>query len=270
MKTTLPVVLTIAGSDSGGGAGIQADLKTFSALGAFGATAITAITAQNLEAVRSIQAIKPEMVRDQIRAVCDGFKVAAVKTGMLFSPEIISVVAEEIAKYKINNLVIDPVFAATSGSRLIEDEAVNVLEKELFPLAKVITPNMPESEFLTGLKIETVEQMREALRILMGRFPEVTFVLKGGHLKDVAIDLYGGADLAVSELKAEMTSGVNNHGSGCSFASAIAAFMARGEATAEALKLAKNFISGALRNGLNLESDVRLINHFWQEEQGIH
>ena len=270
MKTSLPVVLTIAGSDSGGGAGIQADLKTFSALGTFGATAITAITAQNLKAVRSIQAVKPDIVRDQIRAVCDGFEVAAIKTGMLFSSEIIRVVAGEIKKYKIENLVIDPVFAAPSGSKLIEDEAVDVLVKELFPLAKVITPNMPESEFLTGMKIEMVEQMREALNIMMGRFPQAVFVLKGGHLKDVAIDLYGGGGMDVSELKAVMTSGVNNHGSGCSFASAIAAFMARGEDTGEALKLAKNFISGALRNGLNLEGGVRLINHFWQEEKGIH
>ncbi|MBD3217443.1 MAG: bifunctional hydroxymethylpyrimidine kinase/phosphomethylpyrimidine kinase, partial [candidate division Zixibacteria bacterium] len=246
MKNILPVVLTIAGSDSGGGAGIQADLKTFASLGTFGTSAITSITAQNLEGVRSIQAIDTEIVKDQIEAVFEGFKVAAVKTGMLFSREIIKQVAELMRKYEIENLVIDPVFSATSGSRLIEDEGIEALTKELFPLAKVITPNIPEAEFLTGIEIKNREKMLESLDDLNKRYPGSVFVLKGGHLEDAAIDIYGGKTIAVNELKSEKVEGVNNHGSGCTFASAAAAFLARGYDVEESLNLAKNFISGAL------------------------
>ncbi len=270
MKDKLPVVLTIAGSDSGGGAGIQADLKTFSALGTFGTTAITAITSQNLQGVRSIQAIDTQIVRDQIDAVCEGFRVRAVKTGMLFSKEIITAVAEEIRKYKIENLVVDPVFAATSGSALIEDEGIEALAGELFPLAKVITPNIPEAEFLSGLKIENESVMKEALDALIDLYPGAIFVLKGGHLPNLALDIYGGNAIGINELKAERVDAVNNHGSGCSFASAIAANIALGHNLDEALKLAKNFISGSLNNALTLEGDIRLINHFWHAEKGIH
>jgi hydroxymethylpyrimidine/phosphomethylpyrimidine kinase len=270
MKDKIPVVLTIAGSDSGGGAGIQADLKTFSALGTFGTTAITAITSQNLQGVRSIQPIDPKIVSDQIDAVCEGFRVRAIKTGMLFSKEIISAVAEEISKFKIENLIVDPVFAATSGSALIEDEGIEALTKELFPLARVITPNIPEAEFLSGLKIEDVARMREALDALIDLYPGPIFVLKGGHLPDIALDLYGGNGIGIKELKAEKIESVNNHGSGCSFASAIAAYIALGHELEESLILAKNFISGSLKNSLMLESDVRLIDHFWRSEKGIH
>jgi hydroxymethylpyrimidine/phosphomethylpyrimidine kinase len=270
MKNTLPVVLTIAGSDSGGGAGIQADLKTFASLGTFGTSAITSITAQNLEGVRSIQPIKTEIIKDQIEAVFEGFKVTAVKTGMLFSREIIKQVAELMRRYETENFVIDPVFAATSGSRLIEDEGIEALTKELFPLAKVITPNIPEAEFLTGIKISNREQMLESLEDLNKRYPGSVFVLKGGHLKEAAIDLYGGQTIAVNELKSEKVEGVNNHGSGCTFASAVAAFLARGYDVEESLNLAKNFISGALRNSLNLEGGINLIDHFWRSDKGIH
>jgi hydroxymethylpyrimidine/phosphomethylpyrimidine kinase len=270
MKDRIPVVLTIAGSDSGGGAGIQADLKTFSALGTFGTTAITAITSQNLQGVRSIQPIDPKIVSDQIDAVCEGFRVRAIKTGMLFSKEIISAVAEEISRFKIENLIVDPVFAATSGSALIEDEGIEALTKELFPLARVITPNIPEAEFLSGLKIEDVARMREALDALIDLYPGPIFILKGGHLPDIALDLYGGNGIGIKELKAQKIDGVNNHGSGCSFASAIAAYIALGHELEESLILAKNFISGSLKNSLMLENDVRLIDHFWRSEKGIH
>jgi hydroxymethylpyrimidine/phosphomethylpyrimidine kinase len=270
MKNRIPVVLAIAGSDSGGGAGIQADLKTFSALGTFGTTAITAITSQNLQGVRSIQAIKPEIVRDQIGAVCEGFRVKAVKTGMLFSREIILAITDELRKFKVENLIVDPVFAATSGSALIEDEGIEAMTKELFPLASVITPNIPEAEFLSGLKIEDVAGMREALGALIELYPGPIFVLKGGHLPDIALDLYGGNGIGIKELKAEKVEGINNHGSGCSFASAIAAYIALGHDLEESLILAKNFISGSLKNALVLEGDIRLIDHFWRSERGIH
>ncbi|HDS01778.1 MAG TPA: bifunctional hydroxymethylpyrimidine kinase/phosphomethylpyrimidine kinase [candidate division Zixibacteria bacterium] len=270
MRNILPVVLTIAGSDSGGGAGIQADLKTFSSLGTFGTTVITAITSQNLEGVRSIQAVKADIVRDQIESVFDGFKVNAVKTGMLFSSEIIETVAETIRKYDVENLVIDPVFAATSGSRLIEDDGIEALTEELFPMAKVITPNIPEAEFLTGMEIKNKQQMTEALEALIELYPASVFVLKGGHLDDAAIDVYGGKSLAVNELKSDKVTGVNNHGSGCTFASAVAAYLAHGHEIEESLNLAKNFISGALRNSLGLEQGINLIDHFWRSEKGIH
>ncbi len=270
MNKELPVVLTIAGSDSGGGAGIQADLKTFSSLKTFGTTAITSITAQNLSGVRSIQAIDPPIVKDQIEAVCEGFEVTAVKTGMLFSSEIIETVADSIRKFELTNLVVDPVFAATSGSKLIQDEAIETLKEKLFPLARVITPNMPEAEYLSGVKIEDIDSMRDALKKLVEKYNGPVFVLKGGHLETTAIDLYAGGGLEQGELKSDMVENVNNHGSGCTFASAVAAYLAAGNSVKESLALAKNYTSGSLRHALELKKGVRLIDHFWASPKGIH
>lgn len=263
MSDKLPVVLTIAGSDSGGGAGIQADLKTFTALGTFGTTAITAITSQNLSGVRSIQGIEPRIVGDQIAAVCEGFVVAAVKTGMLFSSEIIHVVAESVRRFEIKQLVVDPVFAATSGAKLIQDEAIATLRSELFPLARVITPNLPEAEFLADMPIHDPGEMRIALGRLLSLAPQAVFVLKGGHLRASAVDLYAGGGTNGGELRAAMVEGINNHGSGCSFAAAIAALLAKGNTVENAIRKAKEFVTGALRAGLTVLPDVRLINHFW-------
>jgi hydroxymethylpyrimidine/phosphomethylpyrimidine kinase len=265
MSDIKPVVMTIAGSDSGGGAGIQADLKTFTALQTFGTTAITSLTSQNLSGVRSIQAVKPEIVRDQIEMVAEGFSVRAVKTGMLYSAEIIEIVVQTLEKHELPNLVVDPVFAATSGARLIEDVAVETLKSRLFPLAKVITPNLAEAEYLAGMKIEEAGQMKKALDLLIKRYPDAVFVIKGGHLKERALDLYGGGGIEASELSSPMIAKVNSHGSGCTFASAIAANLAHGKDVVEALKEAKLYIDGGLKNSLILDGDLRLIDHFWQK-----
>lgn len=264
MSDSKPVVMTIAGSDSGGGAGIQADLKTFTALQTFGTTAITSLTSQNLSGVRSIQAVKPEIVRDQIEMIAEGFTVRAVKTGMLYSAEIIEVVAETVRQHGLPNLVVDPVFAATSGARLIESEAVETMKSKLFPLAKVITPNLAEAEYLAGMRIGDVAQMKTALSLLSGKYPDAVFVIKGGHLKERALDIYGGGGIEPGELSSPMLAHVNSHGSGCTFASAIAANLALGRKIVEALREAKSFIDGGLKNNLCLDEDLRLINHFWR------
>ena len=180
--------LTIAGSDSGGGAGIQADIKTFSACGVYAASVITAVTAQNLEGVRAIQAVKPVVVAAQLQAVLEGFPVKAVKTGMLFSREIIEITADVLSSYPRMPLVVDPVFAATSGSRLIKPRAIRVLCDRLFPMAALVTPNLPEAEFLCARKLHSLDELRQAGEMLFKRFG-VPFLMKGGHLADAADDL---------------------------------------------------------------------------------
>lgn len=255
-------VLTVAGSDSGGGAGIQADLKTFSAFGVFGTSVITAVTAQNLSGVSSVQAIDPEVVQKQLLAVLQGFPIKAIKTGMLFSAEIIEVIARILSDYGNIPLVIDPVFAATSGSKLIRDDAVQQLQEKLFPLAHLITPNIPEAEILLETKIEVRDHLEQAARMLFERF-NVPVLMKGGHLADTAVDILvdrTGMEPFVSNL----ISGVNNHGSGCTLASAVAASLAKGESLRQAVKTAKIYITDSLKNSLELSPDIRVINHFFR------
>ena len=182
------IALTIAGSDSGGGAGIQADIKTFSACGVYGASVITAVTAQNLEGVRAIQAVDPQVVEAQLLAVLEGYPVKAIKTGMLFSRDIIETVAAVLSEHVRIPLVVDPVFAATSGSRLIKPRAVRVLAERLFPLAVLVTPNLPEAEFLCGRKISSLDELRQAGETLYEKY-KVPFLMKGGHLPGRAVDL---------------------------------------------------------------------------------
>ncbi len=256
--------LTIAGSDSGGGAGIQADLKTFSALGVFGTSVITAITAQNLAGVSAIQPVKPQLVRKQLQAVLRGFPIKAVKTGMLFSSEIISVIAGVLSNepYKSISLIIDPVFAATSGSALIRKEGISRLKDALFPLGTVITPNIPEAELLTGMTLTHAKDLEEAASMMYNTFGTAILV-KGGHLPDRALDILFDAE-GPKYYESEMIAGVNTHGSGCTLASAIAAAMAQGRPLREAIKVAKTYIQQALKNSLQLSSDTRVINHFYQ------
>ena len=256
-------VLTVAGSDSGGGAGIQADIKAFSACGVYGASVVTAVTAQNLEGVRAIQAIRPEMVEAQLRAVLEGYPVKAAKTGMLFSGAIIEVVAEVFAEYPHIPLVVDPVFAATSGGRLIKRSSIRVLCRRLLPQAALVTPNIPEAEYLFGSELRTVEDLRAAGEALFQRYG-VPFLMKGGHLPSAA----GGAvDLLVDKsgvktYRAEMVRSVNSHGSGCTFSAAIAAYLARGRSLAVAVGEAKSFITASLRRPLYLRPGTRVIDHF--------
>jgi hydroxymethylpyrimidine/phosphomethylpyrimidine kinase len=257
-------VLTVAGSDSGGGAGIQADIKTFSACQVFGTAVITAVTAQNLEGVRAIQGINPEIVTAQMRAVLEGYPIKALKTGMLFSAAIIEAVAAVLVDYPSLPLVVDPVFAATSGSRLIKPRAIRVLIEKLFPLASLITPNLPEAEFLLQRKIINRDAMQDAAQALFHSFG-VPVLLKGGHLSTSADDIL--CDFQGEKIyTAEFVKNVNSHGSGCTYAAAIAAFLAHGENLRSAIALAKAYVSGTLQNALLLSSGVRVINHFWQSE----
>lgn len=243
---TLPVALTIAGSDSGGGAGIQADLKTFTALGCHGTTAITCITAQNPKAVTGIQPIRADMVRKQIEAIFAELPPHAVKTGMLFSTDIINVVADFFAHKKRPPLVVDPVMVATSGAVLLKAAAIHALKNRLLPLATLVTPNLDEAQLLVGRKLHTLEDLLDAAEELATTFGCATLV-KGGHLKlgrDAVDVLFDGKRFTV--LKARRIKGVSTHGTGCTYSAAITAFLARGETLEHAVVLAKRFITGAI------------------------
>ena len=243
----LPVALTIAGSDSGGGAGIQADLKTFAALGVHGTSALTAITAQNTVDVTGILELPISLIRAQIDAVATDIGVDAAKTGMLSSAEIIEAAVEA---HGIDLLVVDPVMVAKGGARLLRDDAVGVLRSRLLPLAAVLTPNIPEAEVLLGRSIATLDDRRAAARDLLALGPRAVIV-KGGHAEGDAIDVYwDGTELV--ELIATRIETANTHGSGCAFSAAIAARLAAGRAPIDAVRDAKQFITNAIEFALEL------------------
>jgi hydroxymethylpyrimidine/phosphomethylpyrimidine kinase len=246
---TPPVALTIAGSDSSGGAGIQADLKTFTALGVFGASAITALTAQNTQGVRGIAAVTPDFVAAQVLAVVEDLPVAAVKTGMLANADIVAVVADLAAAGHLPRLVVDPVMVASSGDRLLERSAERLYVEALLPHAAVVTPNLREAEILVGGTIRTLAEQREAARAL-GAMGAAAVVVKGGHEvadePDQAVDVFwDGTEL--HELRSPRIATPNTHGTGCTFAAAIAATLARGPDVSEAVRTAKEFVSRAVR-----------------------
>jgi hydroxymethylpyrimidine/phosphomethylpyrimidine kinase len=254
-------VLTIAGSDSGGGAGIQADLKTFMAFGVYGMSAITALTAQNTVGVQGIFDVSPEFVREQIRSVMTDIGADAAKTGMLSNAAIVKTVAEAVRDFRIPNLVVDPVMAAKSGDLLLAPEARRAVREELLPLATVITPNIPEAEALLGRRIEDLDAMREAAQDLK-TIGSQWVVLKGGHLdiERQSIDvLCDGRELVL--LRSPRWESRNTHGTGCTFASAIAAGLARGLAPPEAVKRAKDYVTEAIRYGLSIGSGHGPTNH---------
>jgi hydroxymethylpyrimidine/phosphomethylpyrimidine kinase len=246
----LPVALTIAGSDSGGGAGIQADLKTFAALGVHGASALTAITAQNTVAVTAIQELPVEMVLAQIDAVVSDLGVQAAKTGMLSSAEIIEAVASSIREHGIDRLVVDPVMVAKGGARLLRQDAVDALRKVLLPLAAVITPNLPEAEALLGRRVVTMPERRQAARDLL-QLGARAVVVKGGHADGDAVDVFWDGD-AWDELSVKRFPTRNTHVSGCVFSAAIAAGLAQDLTPRVAVRQAKEFITGAIRHSLEL------------------
>jgi hydroxymethylpyrimidine/phosphomethylpyrimidine kinase len=249
-RKILPVALTIAGSDSGGGAGIQADLKTFAALGVHGTSAIACLTAQNPRRVLGVEPCSPKMLRQQIEAVFEELNPAAVKTGMLFSAENISVVANFFrnSKLKTKNLklVVDPVMVSTSGARLLQPAAEKVLKQKLLPLATLVTPNLDEAEILAEQKIRSPEQMRDAARKIHSHFG-CAVLLKGGHLKNSreAIDVFfdGKTELLLS---APFVRGVSTHGTGCTYSAAICAALALGHNLPAAVEIGKNFITQAI------------------------
>ncbi len=243
-----PVVLTIAGSDSGGGAGIQADLRTFAALGVHGACAVTAVTAQNTAEVRAVHPLPPDVVDAQIDAVLADLAVAAVKTGMLATTEIAAVIAERARAGQLPNLVIDPVLVASSGGRLFDATFESAYLDLLFPVAAVITPNLAEAEVLLGRQVGTVDEMAEAAEEL-AKTGAGTVVVKGGHLGgEDAVDVVWHAG-TVTELRRPWVPTDNNHGTGCSFASATAAGLAIGRSVPQALSDAKDFVTTALAGG---------------------
>ncbi|APW46466.1 bifunctional hydroxymethylpyrimidine kinase/phosphomethylpyrimidine kinase [Rhodoferax antarcticus] len=249
-----PCVLSIAGSDSGGGAGIQADLKTFAALGCFGMTAMTAITAQNTCGVRAIHGVPPEMLRDQIDAVVDDIGVDAVKIGMLHSPKIVRTVAQAVARHALPHVVFDPVMVATSGAKLITDEAIGVLVAELFPRAAVITPNLDEAGLLVGQPLHTLQDMHQAAQTLLGMGARAVLV-KGGHLPgNEVVDLLLATDAEPLWMQAPRIHSFNTHGTGCTLSSAIAAHLALGLTLAEAVQQARSFVRSALLAGASVKT----------------
>ena len=246
----VPVVLTIAGSDSGGGAGIQADLKTFAALGVHGTSAITAITAQNTLTVTDIFELPPEIVVAQIDAIAGDLGVAAAKTGMLASSRIIEAVAKAIAAHAISKLVVDPVMVAKGGAKLLRDDAIDALRARLLPLAAVITPNLPEAEVILGGRIRTLDERRDAARELVALGPRAA-VVKGGHAEGDVTDIFWDGSQMV-ELAGLRIATSNTHGSGCVFSAAITAGLARGLDPLTAVREAKEFISGAIESSLEI------------------
>jgi hydroxymethylpyrimidine/phosphomethylpyrimidine kinase len=251
-RKKLPVTLTIAGSDSGGGAGIQADLKTFAALGVHGASAIACLTAQNPKRVLAVESCSPKMLRQQIEAVFEELNPRAVKAGMLFSVKNISVVADffQNSKLRIQNpkLVVDPLMISTSGTQLLEPKAIKILQEKLLPLATLATPNLPEAEILIGKTIDSIEEMRAAAKTIHSRFGCAVLV-KGGHLKNSreATDIFfdGKTELLLS---APFVNGVRTHGTGCTYSAAICAALALGNDLPQAVQIGKRFVTAAISN----------------------
>ena len=259
MKTAL----TIAGSDSGGGAGIQADLKTFAAHGVFGTSAITAITAQNTLGVTAWQAIAADLVTAQIEAVAGDIAPDAVKTGMLANAAIVEAVAAAIESLELPLVVVDPVMVAKGGDRLLEEDAIYAVRAELLPRAHLVTPNIPEAEALAGMPIHNVDDMREAGRRILTMGPRVVLV-KGGHLEGpYAIDVACTPDESY-ELRGDRIPGTSTHGTGCTLASAIAANLALGLSDREAIVNAKAYLEGAIRHAPGLGRGHGPLNHFWR------
>ncbi len=257
----IPRALTIAGSDSGGGAGIQADLKTFAALGVYGMSAIAALTAQNTMGVRGIVELAPEFVSLQIRTVVEDIGVDAVKTGMLSSSVIISQVAKDLRELGLEKLVVDPVMVAKGGDRLLRADAVEAMVKELLPLALVVTPNLHEAAALTGREVGTLEEMKEAARAIKAFGPRYV-VIKGGHLQGTPLDLlFDGRSFR--EYANPRYDTPHTHGTGCTFASAIAAGLARGLPVEQAVARAKGYITVAIQHGMPLGKGHGPVHHFY-------
>lgn len=248
-----PRVLSIAGSDSGGGAGIQADLKTFSALGCFGMTAISAITAQNTCGVTGIHGVPPDMLAGQIDAVASDIGVDAVKIGMLHDPEVVHVVAQAIRQYQWKHVVLDPVMVATSGDRLIAEETVSVLVKELFPLASLVTPNLDEASLLLGKPLHSEDQLETAAIDLL-KLGTSAVLLKGGHLPGTnVVDVLIERDRPCVRLTSPRIASRNTHGTGCTLSSAIACYLALGHSMEEAVHAATGYIRRAIAEGADVQ-----------------
>jgi hydroxymethylpyrimidine/phosphomethylpyrimidine kinase len=258
-----PRALSIAGSDSGGGAGIQADLKTFSALGVYGMTAITAVTVQNTQGVSAYEALTPGIVADQIRAVVTDIGVDAAKTGMLASAEIVEAVAVAVAETAVPNLVVDPVSVSKHGHRLLADDAVGALRERILPLATLVTPNLPEAEGLAGFRVTSRDLMEDAAEAIRTMGPGAVLI-KGGHLRGstTADDVFFDGD-RMDWIEAERIETANTHGTGCTLSSSIAAYLARGDELLQAVRKGKAFVTEAIRASLPLGHGIGPVDQLW-------
>ena len=253
-------LLTIAGSDSGGGAGIQADLKTFHAFGCYGMSVLTAITAQNTQGVQGVFDLPPEFVALQLESVVNDIGVDAAKTGMLANAEIIHNLSQTIEQLDIPHLVVDPVMRAKGGDLLLRDDAQQALIEEIIPLAELITPNIPEAEVLAGMSIKNKDDMREASKVIHNKGAKNVLV-KGGHRKEDAVDvLFDGSEC--TEYFAERVQSKNTHGTGCTYSAAIAANLAQGHELKKAISISKKFITKAIRSSLDLGKGIGPLSHF--------
>ena len=282
MKKTYKRVLTIAGSDSGGGAGIQADIKAISAMGCYAASAITAVTVQNTIGVQAVHPVPLDILEGQIDAVLSDIGADAVKIGMLHSAEVVDLVVRMIEKYRIHNLVLDPVMVSTSGHRLIEESAIEVIKEKLMPLVKVLTPNVPEAEILIGRKISGEEDFPEVAKELAEKYG-ISVFLKAGHLTgDTLTDYFYNVencgrihadnmrrteDCVMTLLPSKRVYTQNTHGTGCTLSSAIAAALAKGEDLTSAAKSAKSYLEEAIISGADYEigHGHGPVNHFWRQ-----
>ena len=256
--------LSIAGSDSSGGAGIQADMKTMATNGVYAMTAITALTAQNTTGVRAIMEVTPEFLKQQIDAVFEDIRPDAVKIGMVSSAALVEVIAERLVHYQAENIVVDPVMVATSGSVLSQDSAVSVMKEKLLPLATVITPNIPEAQILSGMTIENEQQMEQAAKQI-GDSCGCAVLCKGGHSINDANDLLY-ADGEFTWFHGKRIDNPNTHGTGCTLSSAIASNLAKGYDLKTSIQRAKDYISGALASMMNLGHGSGPLDHLFDKE----
>jgi len=255
-------VLTIAGSDTCGGAGIQADIKTFSALGTYGMSVITAVTVQNTQGVFGCQDITPDIIKAQIDAIFTDIEVSAVKIGMVSKIETIKAIAEKLKQYKVKNVVVDPVMIYKSGFDLMKSDAKQTLIEELIPLADIITPNLPEAEVITGISIKNLNDMKKAAKIVYDMGAK-NILIKGGHLESDAIEIFfDGKNYIYLEAKRIKTK--NTHGTGCTLSSAIAANLAKGNTAEQSVKNAKKYIITAIEHSLDIGKGVGPTNHFYE------
>ncbi len=265
MKICNPAVLTIAGSDSSGGAGIQQDIKVFTVLRAYGASVITALTAQNTLGVQSIERISPSFVRHQLKAVMEDIDFKAIKTGMLEGLGIVDTVSQELERRGVNNLVVDPVMVSKNGVLLLDEKAILPMMERLMPLATIVTPNIPEAEILLGCRITSPDQMADAAlelrkRISRGIDPAPHVLLKGGHLRGPFPIDYLATNKDIFKFKGVWIKTPHTHGTGCTLSAALAVFLARGETVVDAVRMAKKFVSCSIEKATKIGSGKGPVN----------
>ena len=256
-------VLTIAGSDSGAGAGIQADLKTFSALGVYGVSVITAVTAQNSIGVQDVRVMDDEIIKSQIDSVLSDIGAISIKTGMLAESRIINLVAEKIREYNISNLIVDPVMVSESGDSLLKEDAIDAYLSELFPLSALVTPNILEAEKISNIKITSKESLIESGKKIINLGTK-NVLIKGGHFQEkFAEDFLFTSDGKIISFKENRVNTSNTHGTGCTLSSAIASYISKGEALEFAIRKAKDYLTNALKNSYKIGSGPGPVNHFY-------